>query len=387
MIQFVEKVDLVRLEINMQTLYKKSKKGDRIQTWSIEVSGSSFRTHEGLLNGTIETSEWTQCFGKNIGKANETSPETQADNEAKSRFQKKLDKGYSPDINDCERNFEVTLAHNLKDHKDKVVFPVYISPKLDGIRCFYKNGKLWTRNGKEIVCCPHIIEEIQSLKLSDLELDGELYNHELKNDFNKIVSLVRKTKPTPEDIKESAELVQYHVFDWVDSRPFGERFEELRDFVEQLEAIQNSGTPPTYQKMVHFVSQIEAKKWVDVDALDMDFVSKGYEGSMLRWGTEGYAQGRTKYLLKIKSFLDEEFEVVDLLDGRGKRENTLGKWVVRLKDETLCEVGPTGKEEKNLEFWLDKSNLIGKMITVKFQGYTPDGKLRFPVFKSIRDYE
>lgn len=361
----------------MQTLYKKSKKGDRIQTWSIEVSEDKFRTHEGLLNGAIETSEWTQCFGKNIGKSNETTPTEQAENEAKSRFQKKLDKGYSPDIQNCERNFEVTLAHSLKDHKDKVQFPVYISPKLDGIRCFYKGGKLWTRNGKEIVCCPHIIREIQALKISDLELDGELYNHSLKDNFNKIISLVRKTKPTDEDIQESSEIIQFHIFDWVDSRSFGERFEEFKDGI----------VDSPYRKMIRFVPQIKANTWDEVEELDRGNVGNGFEGSMLRWGNDGYIQGRTNKLLKIKTFLDEEFEVVDLLDGRGKRENTLGKWVVLLKDETTCEVGPTGTEERNLEFWLDKSNLIGKMITVKFQGYTPDGKLRFPVFKSIRDYE
>jgi len=89
------------------------------------------------------------------------------------------------------------LAFELKQY-EKLLFtvPTFVQPKLDGVRCILNAGELTTRAGKPIVSCPHLAKEYYLL-------DGELYNHELKEDFNKIISLVRKTKPTKEDIEEA----------------------------------------------------------------------------------------------------------------------------------------------------------------------------------------
>ena len=63
-------------------------------------------------------------------------------------------------------------------------------PKLDGIRCIANQSGLWTRAGKEITSCPHIWESVKPFLDANpgVTLDGELYNHELKEDFNKISS-------------------------------------------------------------------------------------------------------------------------------------------------------------------------------------------------------
>lgn len=359
---------------NVKFLYKKSKKGDKFQIWGLEVDGNKFRSHEGFLDGTISIGEWTSCEGKNIGRSNETTPNMQALLEANSRYQKKVDKGYSYDITDCERPFEPTLAHVWEDYEDKVTFPVQVAPKLDGVRCLYRKGKLWTRNGKEIVSCPHIIEELKELGVDDKDWDGELYNHALKDDFNKIVSLVKKTKPTLEDLQESKKIVQYHVFDYVSDEPFNSRYFKLH----MLLYVKSNIVIPVPHKM--------AKDIESIRHIQESCELAGYEGAMVRWGNEGYHQGRTKHLLKCKQFQDAEFPVVDMLEGRGKREATLGKWVVKLPDGTTNEVGPTGTDSQNFTLWKQRKYLIGKVkITVKYQGYTPDGKLRFPTFKAIRE--
>lgn len=358
-------------------LYKEAKKGGKIQVWWLEVEGNKFRSHEGFVDGTISIGSWVTCEGKNIGKANETSPEAQAVLEAAARIQKKKDKGYTEDINSCCRPFEPTLAHVLEDYKDKVTFPALLSWKLDGIRCLYRNGKLYSRNNKEIVSCPHIVKEIEELGISHLNLDGELYNHDLKNDFNKIISLTRQTKPTQEDLERAAETIQYHIFDYVAEDDFPTRFNNIKKLIEY--------SPK--RKKILFVPHFEVNSWEDVETRNKKNVEWGYEGSMIRWGNDPYHNGRTKYLLKMKTFQDIEAPVVAILEGRGKRADTVGKWVLSLPDGRTFEASPTGTDEENKKIWLDKASFIGKLATIKFQDYTPDGIPRFPTFLTIRDYE
>jgi len=105
------------------------------------------------------------------------------------------------------------LAH--KFNPDKAVFPALLQPKLDGVRCVFTKDGAFSRTGKEFKNVDHIIETLKPLfkQYPYLKLDGELYNHELKDDFEKIISLVRKTKPTFEHREEAEKLVQYHVYD------------------------------------------------------------------------------------------------------------------------------------------------------------------------------
>jgi len=204
----------------MITLYKRSKSG-KVQVWSIETEGNKFRTIEGFVDGVKTTGEWTICKGKNIDSSNETSPEEQAIKEAKAKIVKKQESGYTENIDEVDSakvKIAPMLAHKWVDYKDEILGEknIAIQPKLDGIRCIATKDGLFSRNGKQIVAVPHIWEEAKKLLSSLPEgtfLDGELYNHELKSDFNKIISLVRKTKPTSEDLEESKKLVQYHIYD------------------------------------------------------------------------------------------------------------------------------------------------------------------------------
>ena len=110
--------------------------------------------------------------------------------------------------------------------------PVFIQPKLDGVRCVIQCDNsvvtAYSRTGKEWKNIQHILEQLQSFfdRYPNVILDGELYNHELNNDFEKIISLVRKTKPTISDRIESADLVQFHCYDIIDEElPFDQRIE------------------------------------------------------------------------------------------------------------------------------------------------------------------
>ena len=207
----------------MVTLYKRDKKG-KVRAWTIEHDAVSYWTISGIYpDGKMTKTAPTFVEQKNVGKANETSLEQQVLNEVASKIQYQIDQGFTYDIPTEEKRFEVSLANKYQDRieKNKLEFPYIVEPKLDGVRCYIKmvdgDIRMFSRKHKEFVACPHIAtnEFVQKFfeMYPDAILDGELYNHELKDDFNKIVSLVKKSKPKSEDLEESAKLVQYHCFD------------------------------------------------------------------------------------------------------------------------------------------------------------------------------
>ena len=110
---------------------------------------------------------------------------------------------------------QAMLAH--KDDEDKADYPAFIQPKLDGVRCLFSAKGAFSRTGNQFMNVMHIEKALEPFfaKHPNMVIDGELYNHGLKDDFEKIISLVRKTKPTFEDRKEAEKLVQYHIYDIV----------------------------------------------------------------------------------------------------------------------------------------------------------------------------
>ena len=365
----------------MKTLYKKAKKHGHVQQWSIEVEGSKFRSTEGIVGGKLTVNEWTECFGKNVGKANETSPEQQGELEAASKIQKKKEKGYFENVDDIEDSKEPTLAHPYEKYSHKIDWNTgaLCSAKYDGIRAVITKDGMFSRAGKEILSCPHITDELKGyFAAGGKPVDGELYNHALKQDFEKIVSLVRQTKPTEEDFASSKEMILFYCFD----------IQSEESFCDRMFVMFGGWHEYAKPEFIKVVPQGYVRSEKEMFDLTETYVDLGYEGSMVRHNIEGgYINGRTQNLLKVKKFQDAEFPVVGILEGRGKRSGTLAKWVVRINEETTCEVNPSGSDESNLAFYKDKENLIGKMITVKFQDYTSKGRLRFANFKAIRkDY-
>ena len=106
-------------------------------------------------------------------------------------------------------NFKVMLAHPVgKKEFDKDSF---IQPKLDGVRCYITYHGAFSRNHKRFMNVQHITDELRPLfnKYPHVVLDGELYNHDYKDNFNKIISLVRKQSPSDAE-REEAKVIQFH---------------------------------------------------------------------------------------------------------------------------------------------------------------------------------
>ena len=108
------------------------------------------------------------------------------------------------------------LAHKLNESKIDWDKPVYMQPKLDGVRCLFTKDGAFSRTGKQFMNVKHIEKMLSHFFKACpwTVLDGELYNHDLRNDFEKIISLVRKQKPTDEDRAEAHKMIQYHVYDY-----------------------------------------------------------------------------------------------------------------------------------------------------------------------------
>ena len=392
----------------LQTLYKIDTKG-KLREWTMHIDGASFYAVKGLVDGKKTTDKPTTTIAKNVGRANATTPQEQALLEAQAKFQKKLDSGYALNEIDAQKKkfYEPMLAHNYKDRKDELVgkYPVFSQPKLDGIRCIVRkeDGQLVgrTRNGKEIECIPHILKSLNGFFLAypNAILDGELYNHDLRDNFNKITSLVRKQKPIKSDkmtdkafdkkvaeykerLSEAEDTIQYHVYDAPrindtinESQSFDFRMDELKAHLTQ-------------NKHIVLVETLEVYSKGNLDDLYGQYLEQGYEGQMVRKSLSAYENKRSTSLLKRKEFVDAEYKVIDIEIGNGNRSGT-AKHLVCYCDKTKRTFNSNikGSFDYLKEIYDNRKEYIGQLATIKYFQLTPDGIPRFPYAIAFRNYE
>jgi len=376
-------------ETGLPVLY--SRRSDKkIQTWRIEVDPAGrFRVHSGIEDGKTVTSEWTQCVGKNPGKKNATTPQQQAELEARALWKKKQDEGYKVNVADVDVQtaFWPMLAEHYDDFPElvKAAFAagetVMCQPKLDGMRCVTRLDGMWSRNGKPVPSAPHVYEALskQLRHYAQVTFDGELYADKFADDFNKIISLAKKGKPKPADLAESAEHLQYHVYDAhsaaLPDRPFSKRHAFLRDVVELVN-----------HPAIVLVETVVAQDMEHIETLFGQWRAKGYEGAMIRLDRP-YENKRSRSLLKFKQFVEEEFKVVDVIEGVGNKSGMAGALEFKTAAGRKFTAAIMGNRAFFRKLLADKKNVKGKVATVQFQNYTPDGSPRFPCVKAIRDYE
>ncbi len=272
------------------------------------------------------------------------------------------------------------LAHKFDIKRVDYSKPVYIQPKLDGVRCLFAKDGAFSRTGKQFKNLAHIELELISFFKDNpnIILDGELYNHELKHDFEKIISLVRKQKPTADDRLDARNLIQYHVYDFIsnDKANYRDRMHEL-------------ACSDIYSDYIKYVQAYRVYKHEEALNMHHDaYLAKGYEGSILRLDGE-YKHGRSYDLMKFKDFSDTEATIIGYETGKGKREGTLGKFI--MQDDDGNEFGcPPGKgyNYKDLANILDNiGDYIGQRATFTYFQRTQAGSYRHPLFKCIRNYE
>jgi ATP-dependent DNA ligase len=363
------------------TLYRQNSKGT-LQQWTISVRDTEITTEYGLVGGKLQTTVDIVKKGKNIGRSNETTAIEQAFVETQQQFDAKVKEGYQPDqslaltTKNTLEAVECMLAHPIENKMKYVKFPGLAQPKLDGARCLaiMKKGKvkLWSRTQKQWVASPHIVAEIESIYgyLGNTILDGELYNHAYKNNFNYIMSLIKR-----EDVHPDHKAVQYHIYDVIDEGNWKKRTAILNALV------------PTLATYCVKVETVVVNSQDELEQYQAQCVENGYEGCIYRNPEAPYEHKRSSGLLKVKSFKDDEFEIVDVEEGRGKLMGKVGAFYLLNAGGQTFKAKPMGTLEHVGDLWKNRKSCIGKMATVKYQNLTPDGMPRFPVLKCIRDYE
>ena len=392
----------------LQTLYKVDTKG-KLREWTMHIDGASFYAVKGLVDGKKTQDKATTTIAKNVGRSNETTPEGQAELQAQAKFQKKLDSGYALNEIDAQKKkfYEPMLAHNFKDRQDELVgnYPVYSQPKLDGIRCIVRkeDDKLIgrTRNGKEIECIPHILKSLNGFFLAHPKaiLDGELYNHDLRDNFNKITSLVRKQKPIKsasmtdkafakkqteyqERLAEAEDTIQYHVYD---APRINDVINENQSFDFRIDELK---AKLMTNKHIVLVETNEVYSLGNLNSLYEQYLEQGYEGQMVRKSLSKYDNKRSTSLLKRKEFIDAEYKVVDIDLGNGNRSGTAKNLVCYCpKTNTTFNSNIKGSFEYLKEIYDNRKDYIGKLATIKYFQLTPDGIPRFPYAIGFRNYE
>jgi DNA ligase-1 len=364
----------------LTTLYKTTSTG-AVQEWSIFHEEGAFWTISGQTDGKKVTSAKTFCAGKNVGKKNATTANEQAAREARAKWQKKIDEGYVDDpalLNTTSDRVDPMLAKDYEDYKDELVFPVYSQPKMDGLRCVITRHGAFSRKWKPFSTLDHIREALQPVfdsYPSIIALDGEMYSHELKNNFEEIVSVVKQPKATEEDIQKCKATVQYHIYDYVskDGSPFSQRALALEIMFEK---VQKDCLRLVKTNICWNQQELDDEyKWCIID---------GYEGQMVRKGTSVYQQKRTKDLLKRKEFMDGEFKIVGYKEGKGNRAGCITLRVSTDEGKEFDSV-PTGGVEFLQKLWEAREKLVGLYATIKYQNLSSDGIPRFNNTIKIRD--
>jgi len=272
------------------------------------------------------------------------------------------------------------LAHKFDNNRVDWSQPVYIQPKLDGVRCVFTKDGAFSRTGKQFKNVAHIeLALLSFFKHSpDVILDGELYNHKLKHDFEKIISLVRKQKPTADDRLDAQHLVQFHVYDYISSPVYDSYKTRMQNLV----------VSDIYDAQIKYVPAKLVDSYNYARDIHADFLDQGYEGSIIR--LDGlYKHGRSYDLMKFKDFSDTEATIVGYEVGKGKRTGTLGKFIM-LDDEGVQFGCPPGKgyNYKDLADMLNNiSDYIGQRATFTYFQRTQAGSYRHPLFKTLRNYE
>jgi len=308
---------------------------------------------EGQSISKITKSALVTIVGKNIGRSNETTPEQQAIFEINSTFKTQKDKGYfelgeSP----VKDNVLPMLAYPLGDKIHTIEFPLTVQPKFDGVRCLTDGNKMWSRRGKDFD--NKIVAHLIGVKCGDYIVDGELILPE-GYPLQDTVSACKK-------LRELSSQLLYRIYDVVcEDKCYTERYEICRKIVN------DTNNPQVVLAPAHTIEGHD-----EIYPLHEKFVKEGWEGTMIRLHGHGYKVGqRTNQLLKLKDFLEEEFKVVNVIDGKGKFEKA-AIFLCETNEGKIFETSPVGTMEYRKELYANRENVIGTYWTVRFQAYTKD---------------
>jgi DNA ligase-1 len=413
---------------SLPTIYGVEKNG-KTKVWTARIYRdqlNGFATAEieyGQLDGKKQSTSREYAEGKNIGKKNETTPLQQCISETRRKWQDKMEKeGYSLVIPNSEtqtqpqtqtqKQTQTTdasnpnntinaintintikvfpmLAHTYeplssKNKKNDIVFPCYVQPKLDGLRCIFymaPNGSsneskvvAQSRTGAYFETVEHICAELRPILLQNpgLILDGELYTADMP--FEELAGLIKRKKTSEADMAR-VQLVKYHIYDVVVDGDYSERHARIVGAISKADKCHHLEVVHT--QLIHTVNEFKQAFG--------EYVAAGYEGIMLRNAHGLYRQNyRSHDLQKYKEFVESEYPIVGFKEADGRDKGTV-VWVCATDECRQFSVRPRGTQEQRRQWFQDGPQHVGKLLTVIYQELSELNVPRFPVGKAIRD--
>ena len=294
--------------------------------------------------------------------------------------------------------FNVALAQNyepkLASFGENVTEKWYASRKLDGVRCLaivdvQGNCRLYSRMGKEFTTLNKVKSAIEATGIINTVFDGEIciLDKDGNEDFQSVMKEIRRKD-------HQIENPMFMMFDMLHISQFnskkstdtlGTRLHKLRSFIESLE---NKNTL-RYLDQAVITDERHFDKWAQMAG------DNNWEGFMLRKDV-GYEGKRSKNLLKVKTFHDAEYKVVDcdvasmsvVRDGKEAQEVMLAQVYIEHKGYRV-KVGSGFSQEQRIKYMTE--DIVGKTITVQYFEETHNDKggisLRFPTVKHIFNNE
>lgn len=388
-------------------------KDGSFKVWSIKaedsyngLAGARLIIVHGSENGKLTEKKENVLEGKQ-GR----TPYEQAVSQAEGRIKKQMDKGYRETKEELQSlPLLPMLASDYLKVGHRIEFPCYTSVKYDGVRCLATKHagevQLQSRTG-QLYSVPHIEESLKTMMKDGDVYDGELYLHgyELQditsavkrtNPYKEIESALKKHKKSysaaglqqnPPDyekecenavlearkIKHIRENMEFHIFDVPTDEPFNVRLEELDNLFSLWK----------HTPYINFTQYDTCFDGIMLKRQHVKAVKDGFEGLMLRNQLGKYESGkRSADLQKYKEFLDEEFEILDIVpDKQGD-----GVFVLRNNQNDLTFQCVMGTLRERNDYRMYKSRYIGKWLKVKFQTRYKGTLLpQFPVGLMIRE--
>lgn len=298
------------------------------------------------------------------------------------------------------------LAVDYKTGEKHLQFPLYVQPKLDGVRCLSFLSKpdsgpehviIYSRTKKLFPAMEYLKEELypylNSLydheKNQSIYLDGELYKHGKK--LQDISGESRNSAVADTTTNRN----EYHIYDCF--YPL-----ELEiDFDNRLKQLQNLYDCLTSKKIIKPVPYKVANNITEVKQFYKNFLSLGYEGAILRnydgvYLTSSSKTGqflRSKNLVKMKEKFTDEFQVIGFTDGKRGKDADAIIWICQTEAGVKFNVTPkdiTYDERKRL-FADAKVNFAKKyelqMLTVEYEDLSKNGVPLRAKALTFRNYE
>jgi DNA ligase 1 len=292
--------------------------------------------------------------------------------------------------------FTCQLAHDSANHETKVSGKKYIEVKLDGVRVLtivYPSGRVdqFSRNGKELVNFPHIVEQISKVASQFTEpmvLDGEV----MSSSFQDLMKQVHRKS----DVQSQDAVL--HLFDILTLKDFNAGKSKVRQEDRSKQVYDwhkaNKTVLPNVAVVGHELVDLDSpegkRRFKEINQFAID---GGYEGIMIKDPNAPYELKRSTAWLKLKPFIEVSLTVAAVEEGTGRNVRKLGALVCEGDDDgkfIRVNVGSGFTDTDRDEFWKYRDNLIDQVVEVRADAITQnqDGSysLRFPRFLRFRGF-